>query len=129
MQVIVQIWDAQNQEVTRRVRATSRRIASKVAEVLHDTLLRLKSSALSMCVLVPSRAGTRRCASTPLSSALACRKLAMHHRDPEKTPHSACCVNLSAFRIARLARLELGIADIYSISSSALSCIARGTER
>src|SRR5262249_21617946 len=56
-------------------------------------------------------------------------KAAMHHRDPEKTPHSACCVNLSAFRIARLARLELGIADIYSISSSALSCIARGTER
>jgi len=36
MLVIVQIWDAQNQEVTRRVRATSRRIASKVAEVLHD---------------------------------------------------------------------------------------------
>src|SRR5262249_28172007 len=36
MLVIVQIWDAQNQEVTRRVRATSRRIASKVAEVMHD---------------------------------------------------------------------------------------------
>src|SRR5262245_7932380 len=36
MLVIVQIWDAQNQEVTRRVGATSRRIASKIAEVLHD---------------------------------------------------------------------------------------------
>src|SRR5262249_49881683 len=36
MRVIVQIWDAQNQEVTRRVGATSRRIASKIAEVLHD---------------------------------------------------------------------------------------------
>ena len=35
MLVIVQIWDAQNQEVTRRVRATSRRIASKVVEELH----------------------------------------------------------------------------------------------
>ena len=43
-----------------------------------------------------SRARTRRDASTPLSSALACRKLPMHHRDPEKTPHSACCVNLAA---------------------------------
>src|SRR5262245_45246952 len=41
MPVIVQIWDAQNQEVTRRVRATSRRIASKVAEVLHDGPQRL----------------------------------------------------------------------------------------
>src|SRR5262245_47798817 len=36
MLVIVQIWDAQNQEATRRVGATSRRIASKIAEVLHD---------------------------------------------------------------------------------------------
>jgi hypothetical protein len=36
MLVIVQIWDAQNQELARRVGATSRRIASKVAEVLHD---------------------------------------------------------------------------------------------
>src|SRR5262249_36825353 len=54
MQVIVQIWDAQNQEVTRRVRATSRRIASKVAEVLHDTSSpSVKSSALSMCGFVP----------------------------------------------------------------------------
>src|SRR6516165_1713289 len=34
MLLIVQIWDAQNQEVTRRVGATSRRIASKIAEVL-----------------------------------------------------------------------------------------------
>ena len=36
MLVIVQIWDAQNQELARLVGATSRRIASKVAEVLHD---------------------------------------------------------------------------------------------
>ena len=36
MLVIVQIWDAQNQEVIGRVGATSRRIASKIAEVLHD---------------------------------------------------------------------------------------------
>jgi hypothetical protein len=36
MLVIVQIWDAQNQEVTRRVGATSRRIACKIAEVFHD---------------------------------------------------------------------------------------------
>ena len=36
MRVIVQIWGAQNQEVTRRVGAISRRIASKIAEVLHD---------------------------------------------------------------------------------------------
>src|SRR6516162_5910340 len=34
MLLIVQIWDAQNQEVTRFVGATSRRIASKIAEVL-----------------------------------------------------------------------------------------------
>jgi hypothetical protein len=33
---IVQIWDAQNQELAGRVGVTSRRIASKVAEVLHD---------------------------------------------------------------------------------------------
>jgi hypothetical protein len=33
MLLIVQIWDAQNQEVTRRVGATLRRIASKIAEV------------------------------------------------------------------------------------------------
>jgi hypothetical protein len=32
----VQIWDAQKQELVGRVGATSRRIASKVAEVLHD---------------------------------------------------------------------------------------------
>src|SRR5262249_57963284 len=43
MLVIVQIRDAQNQEVTRRVRATSRRIASKVAEVLHDVPVTLRS--------------------------------------------------------------------------------------
>ena len=36
MLLIVQIWDAQNQEVTRRVGATSRRIASKIAEVFTD---------------------------------------------------------------------------------------------
>ena len=36
MLAIVQIWDAQNQELAGRVGATSRRIASKVAEVLHD---------------------------------------------------------------------------------------------
>ena len=36
MLVIVQIWDAQNQEVTGRVGATSRRIASKIAEVIRD---------------------------------------------------------------------------------------------
>lgn len=36
MLAIVQIWDAQKQEVTRRVGATSRRIASKIANVLHD---------------------------------------------------------------------------------------------
>jgi hypothetical protein len=36
MLAIVQIWDAQNQEVTRRVGATSRRIVSKIAKVLHD---------------------------------------------------------------------------------------------
>ena len=35
MLAIVQIWDAQKQEVTRRVGATSRRIASKIAKVLH----------------------------------------------------------------------------------------------
>ena len=32
----VQIWDAQNQEVTRRVGAISLRIASKIAEVVND---------------------------------------------------------------------------------------------
>jgi hypothetical protein len=36
MLAIVQIWDAQKQALAGRVRATSRRIASKVAEVLHD---------------------------------------------------------------------------------------------
>jgi hypothetical protein len=36
MLAIVQMWDAQNQEVTRRVGATSRRIVSKIAKVLHD---------------------------------------------------------------------------------------------
>ena len=36
MLAIVQIWDAQNQEVTRSVGATSRRIVSKIAKVLHD---------------------------------------------------------------------------------------------
>src|SRR6476659_6848451 len=36
MLVIVQIWDAQKQEVTRRVGATSRRSASKIAKVLHN---------------------------------------------------------------------------------------------
>ena len=36
MLVIVQIWDAQKQELAGRVGVTSRRIASKVAEVLHD---------------------------------------------------------------------------------------------
>src|SRR5262249_21874686 len=36
MRVIVQIWDAENQEATRRVGVTSPRIASKVAETLHD---------------------------------------------------------------------------------------------
>ena len=36
MLVIVQIWDAQKQELAGRVGATSRRIASKVAEALHD---------------------------------------------------------------------------------------------
>ena len=36
MLVTAQMCDAQNQEVTRRVGATSRRIASKIAEVLHD---------------------------------------------------------------------------------------------
>ena len=36
MLAIVQIWGAQNQELAGRVGATSRRIASKVAEVLHD---------------------------------------------------------------------------------------------
>ena len=40
MLLIVQIWDAQNQEVTRRVGATSRRIASKVAEVLQTEHVR-----------------------------------------------------------------------------------------
>jgi|RhiMetdeSRZDD1v2_1073273.scaffolds.fasta_scaffold5256999_2 hypothetical protein len=35
MLAIVQIWDAQKQELAGRVGATSRRIASKVAEVLH----------------------------------------------------------------------------------------------
>ena len=35
MLAIVQIWDAQKQEVTRRVRAISRQIASKIAKVLH----------------------------------------------------------------------------------------------
>ena len=32
MRVIVQIWDAENQEATRRVGVTSPRIASKIAE-------------------------------------------------------------------------------------------------
>jgi hypothetical protein len=36
MLAIVQIWDAQNQEVTGRVGATSHRIVSKIAKVLHD---------------------------------------------------------------------------------------------
>jgi hypothetical protein len=36
MLAIVQTWDVQNQEVTRRVGATSRRIVSKIAKVLHD---------------------------------------------------------------------------------------------
>jgi len=36
MRVIVQIWDAENQEATRRVGVTSPRIASKIAETLHD---------------------------------------------------------------------------------------------
>jgi hypothetical protein len=36
MLVIVQIWDAQKQELAGRVGATSRRSASKIAEVLHD---------------------------------------------------------------------------------------------
>src|SRR5262245_33039229 len=36
MRVIVQIWDAENQEATRRVGVTSPRIASKIAETSHD---------------------------------------------------------------------------------------------
>src|SRR5215468_9997541 len=35
MLLTAQIWDAQKQELAERVGATSRRIASKVAEVLH----------------------------------------------------------------------------------------------
>ena len=35
MLLTAQIWDAQKQELAGRVGATSRRIASKVAEVLH----------------------------------------------------------------------------------------------
>src|SRR5262249_16080654 len=51
MLMIVQIWDAQNQEVTRRVRATSRRIASKVAEVFVS--LRVTSRRSLFCLGCP----------------------------------------------------------------------------
>jgi hypothetical protein len=36
MLALVQIWDAQSQEVTRHVGATSRRIVPKIAKALHD---------------------------------------------------------------------------------------------
>ena len=56
MLVIVQIWDAQNQEVTRRVRATSRRIASKVAEVLHDGKRHpIENTARTCRIIIPIR--------------------------------------------------------------------------
>src|SRR5262245_12238260 len=56
MLLIAQIWDAQKQELAGRVGATSRRIASKIAEVLH---------AEKTAKIVPIRQGPRSCLLRP----------------------------------------------------------------